>query len=213
MFAKRIMVATAGALLLGSTPLVVSSTAGADQATKVVHIVGQNSFQADAFFLSTYRFDQRVIKVHQGQQVQFDNKTVEPHSITLVAAADLPRTVNQVLNNCTVCNNVNNVYFPNNAQKPAGAQIDNGKITDDTNPDADLADPAVPSTTRLNALVEDFDTPATATTVGDSTLIGVAPKPNQRTIVVTAAPGTVLHYFCTFHPWMQATIVVTAPAA
>jgi plastocyanin len=206
MFAKRIMVATAGALLLGSTPLVVSSTAGADQATKVVNIVGQNSFQPNAYVLSTYRFDQSVIKVHQGQQVQFDNKTVEPHTITLVTAAGLPRTVNQVLNSCTVCNNVNNVYFPNNAQKPAGFQIDNGTITDDANADADTPDPVA-----KGGLVEDFDTPATATTVGDSTLIGVAPKPNERTIVVTAAPGTVLHYFCTIHPWMQATIVVTAP--
>jgi len=211
MFAKRIMVATAGALLLGSTPLVVSSTAGADQATKVVNIVGQDSFQANAYVLSTLRFDKGVITVHQGQRVQFDNKTMDPHTMTLVDAKDLPRTINQV-NNCNVCNNVNSLYFtsPSPNAPPAGVQIDNGKITDDTNPDADLRDPAVPVTTKLNALVEDFDTPATATTVGDSTLIGVAPKPNQRTIVVTAAPGTHLHYFCTFHPWMQATIVVTA---
>jgi plastocyanin len=28
-----------------------------------------------------------------------------------------------------------------------------------------------------------------------------------------AKPGAVLHYFCTFHASMQATIVVTAPVA
>ena len=27
---------------------------------------------------------------------------------------------------------------------------------------------------------------------------------------VRARPGTVLHYYCTLHPWMQATIVVVA---
>jgi hypothetical protein len=73
----------------------------------------------------------------------------------------------------------------------------------------------VPPGAPFTALVEDFDTASHTNaggppTIGDSTLIGPvnSPAPSSRTIVVTAAPGTVLHYYCTFHAWMQATIIV-----
>jgi hypothetical protein len=62
--------------------------------------------------------------------------------------------------------------------------------------------------------VEDFDTAAhtnvgAPATVGDSSIIAPSGQPGgSRTIVITAAPGTVLHYICTIHPWMQATIIV-----
>jgi hypothetical protein len=99
-------------------------------------------------------------------------------------------------------------------------QIDNGHLNDGSANDADLPDPAVPPAVRAHApfpiLVEDFDSPAHLVNGhlagGDSTLVpsltnhfgGV----DARTIQVTAAPGT-YHYFCTIHPWMQGTLVVT----
>src|SRR5258708_23570719 len=98
---KRIMAGAAGFLLLGATPLVVNNTASADQATKVVNIVGQDSFVANVHFLTTFRFEQGIIHVHQGQLVLFKNKTTDGHTITLVAAKDLPQTVNDV-NNCNL---------------------------------------------------------------------------------------------------------------
>ena len=92
-------------------------------------------------------------------------------------------------------------------------QIDNGHLTDGPNPDADTPDPAVPPGVPFTALIEDFSVAShnnanAAPTVGDSTLIGAAPQPDRRTIVVAGPPGTVLHYYCTFHPWMQGIIVV-----
>jgi plastocyanin len=212
MFTKRRVAAALGFLLLGSTPLVASSTASADQATKVVNIEGKDSFQANAYLLNTYHFAPGIIKVRQGQQVLFDNKTTDAHTMTLVAAADVPRTIPDVFR-CKLCNAVNKLYAFGHGQ-PAGVQIDGGVLQDANDTDADTPDPAAPG--PFGALIEDFDTvahsnPAGAPTIGDSSLLGPvgSPAPTSRTIVVKAAPGSVLHYFCTIHPWMQATILVT----
>jgi len=214
MFTRKLMVGAVGVLLLGSTPLIASSSASADSGTKVVSIVGKNSFQPNVYLLNTYHFQPGVITVHQGQQVLFNNKTTDGHTMTLVAKADLPRTIPEVFG-CKLCNQVNKVYFPG-GRNPAGVQIDNGVLTDDTDTDADTPDPAVPPGVPFTALIEDFNTPSHtnasgAPTIGDSTLVGpinAPPAPSSRTIVVTAAPGSVLHYYCTLHPWMQATIIV-----
>jgi alpha-beta hydrolase superfamily lysophospholipase len=126
----------------------------------------------------------------------------------------LPRTVAEV-NSCKLCKAVNSVYFPHGSKSPAGVQIDGGHLTDDdSQADADTPDPAVPPGVPFTALVEDFDTAAhtnvgAPATVGDSSIIAPSGQPGgSRTIVITAAPGTMLHYICTIHPWMQATIIV-----
>jgi plastocyanin len=210
---KRMMVAAVGFLLLGSSPLVAGSTASADQAAKVVDIKGGDSFQANAYELNTFHFEPGFIRVHQGQQLLFHNKTTDGHTMTLVAKADLPRHIADVFN-CKLCNAVNKLYAIGHGP-PAGVQIDNGVLQDDNNTDADTPDPAAPG--PFGALIEDFDTVAhsnaqAAPTIGDSSLVGPvgSPAPTSRTIVVTAAPGSVLHYLCTIHPWMQATVEVTA---
>jgi plastocyanin len=215
MFTRKLMVGAAAFLLLGSTPLVISSTASADEGAKVVNIEGRDSFQANSYLLNTYHFGPGTITVHQGQRVLFNNKTIDGHSMTLVAAADLPRTIPELFR-CKLCSAVNRVYFPPGSHNPAGVQIDNGQLTDDNAPDADTLDPAVPPGAPFIALIEDFNTPSHtngsgAPTIGDSSLIGPinSPAPSRRTISVTAEPGSVLHYYCTLHPWMQATIIVT----
>jgi plastocyanin len=214
MTTRKLVVAVAAVLLLGTTPLIGNAVASTASNTKVVRIEGHDSFSANGFLLNTYHFQPGVITVHQGQEVQFVNKTTDGHTMTLVAKADLPRTIPEVFQ-CKLCKAVNGVYFAGGGRNPSGVQIDNGQLTDDKDADADTPDPAVPPGAPFTALVEDFDTVAhsnahAAATIGDSSLIGPvnSPAPSTRTIVVTAPPGTVLHYYCTFHPWMQATIVV-----
>jgi plastocyanin len=212
MLGRRVMAVAAGVLLLGSTPLVVSSTASA-QGMQVVNINGQDGFQANSFIINTFHFDQGKITVHHGDRVMFTNNTREGHNMTLVAPADLPRTAAQAFN-CRLCGAVNGKYFPRPGP-PAGVQIDNGVITDDKQKDADTLDPAV-APGPFNALIEDFDTVSHSNsvgppTIGDSTLIGTFTQPGtptSRTIVVTAPAGNVLHYYCTFHAWMQGSIAV-----
>ena len=218
MFGRKLIAGAAGFLLMGSVPLVVGSTAGAAQGSKVVvNIEGQDSFQANNYYLNTYHFEPGTITVHQGQQVLFNNPaTHDGHTMTLVAAADLPRNSGQLFN-CGLCNAVGGMYFPNGqGGPPAGVQIDNGVLSDDNDTDADVPDPAVQG--PFSALIEDFNTPshtngANPPTIGDSALLGsvsIPHTPTSRNVVVTASPGTVLHYFCTLHPWMQGTIKVIA---
>jgi plastocyanin len=212
MFTRKLIVVAAGVLLLGTTPLIANATASTATKSKVVNIEGKDSF-APGLLLNTYHFQPAVTFVHQGQQITFVNKTRDGHTMTLVAKADVPRNTAEVFQ-CKLCKAVNGVYVPPGSHGPAGVQIDNGQLTDDNDTDADTPDPAVPPGVPFTALVEDFDTAGhtnagAAPTVGDSTLIGPAGSPgSSRTVVVTAPPGTVLRYFCTFHPWMQATIIV-----
>jgi hypothetical protein len=209
---------TVGLLLAGSAPVIVSSVAAATPGQAVLLIEGTNTFARNQSISSTYRFAKQPLHVRQGQGVLIRNETDDGHTITLVSARDLPGNFHQ-MNNCAVCNDVNNMYFPPGSQSPAGVQIDNGHLTDDDSgaADADTPDPAVPLNAPFTALVEDFDTASHSnpggapSTIGDSTLIG--PKgssqgPDRRNIVITAAPGT-YHFFCTFHAWMQGTIIVS----
>jgi plastocyanin len=222
---KAIMI-TAGVLLAsGSIGIGASAYASgtAGPKTVTVQIVGKNIFQRNEFITTTYRFPENTIKVHKGDMITFVNKTDDAHTMTLVRAADLPGSVAQTFN-CTVCNDVNNLFGIGGPPGglPAGVQIDNGKLTDDDTgaPDADVTDPAVPPGVHLPfpVLVQDFNAashsnPTGPSTIGDSTLVDATGPSNhgfvtQRTVKVTAEEGTTLNYYCTIHPWMQGTIQV-----
>ncbi len=208
------------AVAIAASTVGLGASASASQAnngTITVSIVGHNILKVNEMFGSTFRFP-NTITVHHGQYIEFVNKTSEVHTVTMVRLADLPTTVNGV-ENCTVCNAINGVYF-GNGQQPMGVQIDNGKLTDDeSDHDADLPDPAVPASVRAHlpfpVLVEDFNSPAHLVNGhlvgGDSTLVPSVTNHlgvDARTIQATVSPGT-YHYYCTFHPWMQGTLVVT----
>ena len=212
MFTRRLIVVAAAVLLFGTT--IGSATASTSANTHVINIKGKDSFATNAYILNTYHFQPAITFVHQGDQITLVNKTTDGHTMTLVARADLPHTIPEVFR-CKLCGAVNKVYFPPGSHNPSGVQIDNGQLTDDNDTDADTPDPQVPPGAPFTALIEDFDTvshtnASGAPTIGDSTLVGPvgSPAPTSRTIVVTARPGTVLHYYCTFHAWMQATIIV-----
>jgi plastocyanin len=188
---------------------------GASKSSVSVDIVGAEKFLPNRE-TSTYRFPDAPIKVASGGTITFNNQTIDSHTVTLVAPGDLAKSFN-----CPVCDAVDGVYFPGNGNgPPAGAQIDAGTITDDDS-QADTPPGDAPDGPQAGApfpvLIEDFDTvshsnPSAPPTVGDSTF--VFPNPNPfgapivRTVQVTAPSGTVLHYMCTIHPWMQGQIDV-----
>lgn len=190
-----------------------------------VNIEGNQTVRANVGYTATYHFPDEPIKVAQGGTITFVNKTDDGHTITLVKKADLTLPLDSkrvdaaVLNNCKLCDAVNSLYFPGNGP-PAGAQIDGGTIgDDDVTADADVTDTAALASASnpppIPLLVEDFDTPGTggmSPTVGDSTLIDSGGPnghggPTQRTVKMTPAPGTYF-YQCTFHPWMEGSIIV-----
>jgi hypothetical protein len=158
---------------------------------------------------------------------RYSRERWQGHNMSLIAANDLPipggRLVVDSFNICPLCDAISGLYFsnPGGNGPPAGVQIDNGKLSDDdTVPDdADVQDPAVPKgfTPPFPVLLADFDTvshtnPTGPPTIGDSTLVDAYGPANngfvtQRTVRMSTVPGT-YHYVCTFHPWMQGTIVV-----
>jgi plastocyanin len=132
----------------------------------------------------TMYFSPETATVKSGQMLTFEyngKPSLEPHTITIVAAKDLPKTAAQI-NNCTICN------------KTAAGHI--------KNPNA----PPGPNNDIVHWVVDKgqagLDEP------GDSIAIEGS-KHKSISIKVTAPAGTVLHFMCAVHPWMQGTIKVT----
>jgi plastocyanin len=185
-----------------------------------VNITGGDHFIRPGLVTNDFSFPKSTTVVRQGGTITFHNLTSEGHTMTLVAAADVPTTTAQV-DNCALCNAVNAVFGLTQSGPPAAAQLDAGKPgDDDSQADADTVDTGAIASAKnplppgLQVLIEDFDTPGHGTTPGDATLVDTADPvngsgaPTQRTIVMTAKPG-LYHYICTLHPWMQGTIRVT----
>jgi len=90
------MVAVATALIL--------TTGVALAADKTVRTNGDNKFVANAMIQSTLRFTPGTIRVESGSEVtwQHDDRTTEPHTITIVDEGDLPTSVDEVFA-CEAC--------------------------------------------------------------------------------------------------------------
>ena len=145
---------------------------------------------------------------HRGQArgtITFHHLTDEAHTIALVTAGAVPKTTGQV-DNCQVCNALNNVFGINGSGPPTGAQIDHGMVgDDDTRPDDDALDLGViasakaplPPQSVFPILIEDFDTKGSGSFVGDATTVDTPSPvngngfPTQRTIVMSAKPRPV----------------------
>ncbi len=230
---SRWLTATVGIVALTGPALMASAARAEGNAPKAVSvdILGSDHFVHPGLLVNDYHFPDHPIVVRQGGIITFHNKTSDAHTITLVAAADVPATTAQV-DSCELCNSVNTVFgLSQGGGLPNGVQLDNGVAGNDpAQADADLPDTGAIATISpgllsllppgFPILVEDFDTPSHTNlggpdTVGDATLIDTADPQNgvgfatQRTIVVTATPG-LYHYMCTLHPWMQGTIKVVA---
>lgn len=109
------------------------------------------------------------------------NPGQEPHTITIVSSKDLPKTAAQI-NNCNVCNRTAAGHLKNPKAPP-------GPTNDIAHWTVDKGKPGL-------------DGP------GDSIAIEGA-KHKSISIKVTAPAGTILHFICAVHPWMQGTIKVT----
>jgi plastocyanin len=182
------------AAALSISALLTYGTASAAPNDKTVRIVGGQQFIPDVSFSDTQRFEQKVITVRSGQTISWHNTTDEPHTISVVAPNDLPKSVQQV-ENCQVCGPFLGAHAPNVG--PNGPEPPFVFFLDNLQPSAAAA--------RLDS-------------TGDSII--VAPQGAQFpsttgglitdtvSAVVAAPAGTTLTYLCAIHPWMQATIKV-----
>lgn len=205
---RRLALLFIGIMVAGVVPFVGTASAR-DRGPSAVtaFITGGNLFIRNRLSGETYQFPD-VISVAPGGTITFKNKTFDFHTMTVVGKADEPGGANEA-NNCGVCNNVNNVYgLSGPTSTPLGLQIQTGVLGGGLAPD-----PAVPGGIGpfgLPANEINFVTPSTASTVGDSTLIGfnaATPGFSARTVKAPSTPGT-YRYLCTFHPWMQGKLIV-----
>jgi plastocyanin len=175
--------------------LIGNGVANAATEQRTVTIAGGQQFIPDVSFSDTQHFEQRVVAVRTGQSISWHNTTDEPHTISVVAASDLPRTVAQV-ESCQVCGPFLGQHAPN------------------VGPDGQ---PAPPFVFFLDNLAPNAG-PAKFDSTGDSIIVAPQgaqfPSTTGSTIsdtvsaVISAPAGTTLNYMCAVHPWMQGSIRV-----
>jgi plastocyanin len=147
---------------------------------KKVKTRGIETMDSNALFLSNLRFAPGDIKVDRGDTVTWEDvRTGTPHTITIVDPADLPV-------------NFAEAYICNWDKRILGVDGPCLQFMD--------AHGGVPPTTPVvNVGRTGLDAP------GDSIFL---PPNSSVSAQVTAAPGSVLHYICIIHPWMQGSITV-----
>jgi plastocyanin len=167
---------------------------GSADASRTVTLMGTEHFVPNALINANFRFSPGPLSVKSGDVVTWQNAITspDPHTISIVNGSDLPTNVNQVFN-CgapgTVCFTILMCHFPDGFGGPGGGP------------------PPTINLTCGNAKLGNLAAP------GDSFLIpppGFGP-PSLQTITarITAPSGSVLHYMCAIHPWMQGEINVS----
>ena len=103
--------------LLGLVSIVVlvgAAMAGSTSAAtgRTVRAAGSEQFVPNAKIMATLRFTPGPLSVKQGETVTWENTTPgEPHTISVVAAGDVPSTIDDVFN-CAICNTFLAAHVP-----------------------------------------------------------------------------------------------------
>jgi plastocyanin len=116
MLALVSLVALLGVLMAGAT---------AAASTRTVRVTGTEQFIVNAKIMATLRFEPGPLAVSSGDTVRWVNETDEPHTISVVAKADLPTTIDDVFA-CGVCNTIFGAHFPGGPNNPPIAVVNVG---------------------------------------------------------------------------------------
>jgi hypothetical protein len=149
-----------------------------------INVVTKLQVKVNRFVKDSLRWQKDVYQVKSGGTVKVVNKAGNegPHSLSVVAKKDLPRTPAQLLGRCKICEQLGEAHGaePNRDAPPKFDFLENG-VGQDTPPKLDQA--------------------------GDSALLGEN-KGDSVTLDVTAKKGTTLYFMCLIHPWMQGKLQV-----
>jgi len=153
-----------------------------------VKVTDQSRYVVNQYFLDRMRFSPGTVSVRSGCTLTFEFATSgqdHPHSLSIVEAADLPRTTAQ-MEKCTICKQIaaKHVKYPG---QPAGPK----------NPIVHWI---------VNAGAPGLDVPGDSISILETK--GVPASHHSVTIPVTAPAGTTLRFICGLHPWMQGKILV-----
>ena len=169
------------ALAAGVGVALASSSAGG----AVVKAKSGQKYAINQYAQEELRFVPGTVTVASGSTLTFAfaDKEQEPHTLTILSKATLPRTTAQI-NQCRAC------------------QVALGHLKNPKNQQTALtpANPIVHWT--LDKGEPGLDTP------GDSIAIESPGAHKSNTVVVSAPSGTTLYFVCAIHPWMQGKIIV-----
>jgi plastocyanin len=174
-----LLVLAASALGAGGKGKGKGPAKGNGPAKAKVVIKGGETFKANAYFKDSVHFVAGTLTVRSGGTVTLTNTTDEPHTFSIVAKSQLPRTIKQI-QECHVCGEIAKSHGLNPEGPPSGP-------------------PPIP---LVNVGPIGFDEP------GDSVVIGPKGHGGPVSIQVTAPAGTTMNFMCAIHPWMQGRILV-----
>jgi hypothetical protein len=179
---------TAGALALalavgGSGAALAAGSSAPKRAT--IKQKGGLAMKPNRYVKDLLRWNDDTYHVRSGGTLHLVDSVVTegPHTFTVVRKKDLPKTAASALGNCKICKKFEKLHGadPNSNGPPKFQFLENG-VGSQTPPNVDRP--------------------------GDSALIGPGQKGESLNVKVTAKKGSVLHFMCVIHPWMQAKVVV-----
>jgi plastocyanin len=176
----------AAAFAVAATAAGASFAAGGATHAKpvVIKAVDGGKMVPNKYIQDDMHFAPGTVTVKSGDSITFtfgDKTSMDPHTLTIVRKADLPRTVAQA-NQCMPCE----MLAAGHLQNPKAAPGQNNPIVHWT---LDKGRPGLD-------------------TVGDSVAIQQPGPHRSVTVKVTAKAGTTLYFLCAVHPWMQGKIIV-----
>jgi hypothetical protein len=179
---KKFTVVALG-LLVALAALGPATASAAPRAKATIKAVSSFRFKINRYVQDGLRWNRDVYAVRSGGKVNVVNSEGQsgPHTFTVLAKKDLPRTL-RTLFNCRACNELTRAHGanPDSEEPPRFPFLENG-VGQDTPPNLDRP--------------------------GDSGLV----EPRRGASIsfdVTARAGTTLYFICLIHPWMQAKLQV-----
>jgi hypothetical protein len=171
------------ALAVGATGAAMAQGGSAPSKT-TIKSKQKFAFKVNRYIQDGLRWDKDAYTVKSGGTLHVVNGdgTEGPHTFTVVAEKDLPKTAAAVVN-CKICNTLAKAHGadPNSNAPPKFAYLENG-VGQDTAPSVDRP--------------------------GDSGVTGEGKKGESIDLKVTAKKGKTLYFLCLIHPWMQGKVAV-----
>jgi hypothetical protein len=157
----------------------------AGSVTTIKAVAPTPKYQINRFVQTTLRWDKDSYTVKSGGTLHVVNLAADegPHTFTVVATKDEPKTLQQLFA-CPVCQKLGKAHGadPNSNAPPKFPFLENG-----------VGQKAPPNVNQP----------------GDSGVTGRGKKGESIDLKVTAPAGTKLYFICLIHPWMQAVVNVT----
>ena len=186
MFSRKLLL-WAGTLVVVAGVVATGAMAGRGSSTSVTTIKAvQPPYKVvvNRYIQDNLRWNKDAYTVNSGDTLHIVNVAAGegPHTFTVVARKDLPRTVAAMIN-CKICEKLGKAHGadPNSDAPPKVPFLENG-VGQATAPSVDVP--------------------------GDSGITGKGKKGEHIDLVVTAPSGSKLYFMCIIHPWMQAEVDV-----